>query len=273
MSLDMMSVIKKPSNLETKLVFLSLDVLQPSKNNKSFKVSEVLKKSIEMNGLQTALSVIDLGNGFYEISQGHNRREALYALVKENPNFKYKWVGADDLLYSPIRDGVPCIICRNNHNDIKQRLNIINANKSRVLSKLEQYDIVMDLKEIYDELKCAGEIKYGEGREREWISEQCDVSPDVVAKIISGKWLIKPNNINEIRTIGSYELWDEMNKTKQKKNPANKPISQYSKDLSKFYAIKNSFVKNVNKYNSDEKRRIIDELEKALNEVKDSFNK
>lgn len=236
--MDMMSVIKKPSDAGLKQVFIPLDKLKQSEiNQKVYIVDDCLKDSIVDVGLMQPLTVVKLDDGTYEITSGNRRYKSMKSLVKKNPLFKYKWQGDENNLVDPIRVGLPCNIA-NIKDDSDKLVKIIVSNKARVLDNLEQYRSVIELEKVYKELKKSREIAHGDGSKREWIANIANVSARTVTNILADEWLVNSKNVSKIEEAGSYSKWNENRKFNNKSSKQKIDPCRRDREIKKLQGIK-----------------------------------
>ena len=186
-----------------KLVFIPIDQLVPnSTNSNELKVDDSLKDSIKEIGLNVPLDVIEIDNNKYEISSGERRYTAFLSLIKENPDFTYKWKGNIEI--SPISKGIPCTVNRRNMSKEDKDLVRLIGNKARDYDPLEQYNLFLSANNVYETKKTNGEISWGDGRKVEWLSMYLSVSQRTIQKMLDDTWIINSKNYEEIKQAGSY---------------------------------------------------------------------
>ena len=186
-----------------KLVFIPIDQLVPNEiNSKELKVDDSLKESIKEIGLNVPLDVIEIENNKYEISSGERRYTAFLSLIKENPDFTYKWKGNTEI--SPISKGIPCTVNRRTMSKEDKDLVRLIGNKSRDYDPLEQYNLFLSANSIYETKKANGEIVWGDGRKVEWLSMYLSVSQRTIQKMLDNSWIINSKNYEQIKEAGGY---------------------------------------------------------------------
>lgn len=186
-----------------KLVFIPIDQLVPnSTNSEELKVDDSLKDSIKEIGLNVPLDVIEIENNKYEISSGERRYTAFLSLIKENPDFTYKWKGNAEI--SPKSKGIPCTVNRRNMSKEDKDLVRLIGNKARDYDPLEQYNLFLSANNVYEAKKANGEISWGDGRKVEWLSMYLSVSQRTIQKMLDDTWIINSKNYEEIKQAGGY---------------------------------------------------------------------
>lgn len=253
---------------DNKQVFISIDKLIPSKKNEQILiVDDGLKDTIQDDGLLTPLLVMRKDNNQYEIISGNRRYTSIKSLMKDNPNFKYKWKGS--VLRDPKEDGLPCNVVEN-LNDIEKTLIIIGANKVRDYDKLELYRSVLELRDVYNALKQQNKIRYGDGGIAEWLAARLPISARTISDILSDRWLINSNNYSNIVNEGSYEKYSKsftekaLNEGKANSESSSPKLSKYDKEFKKLESIENYY----SKFNNEGlENRQFDDLKKYATNV------
>lgn len=258
---------------QKKQTMISINDLVPSKlNAKIFIVRDDLKESIKELGLLESFTVKRLPNGKYEVLSGNRRFTSLKALVKKDPDFKYKWVQGDNTVYySPLTDGIPCKIVENDLSKADEMKIILGSNDHRKYDKLDIYNCVMEWKNLYKE-------EGYEGKLNERIAENSPVESRTIADILADNWLISSKNYKDVSKCGSYEqytikLTEEM---ASGKGPAPKPKMD---NFNKEYAYQDKIQKHHEKIDFDKldiKNEYYDDLRKnairMIQTVMDAYN-
>ena len=184
-----------------KQTFIPFNKLKLSeKNSEIYSVDGDLADSIREHGLNESLTVARLDDGQFEILSGNRRYVSFKKLLEEDSDFRYVWVQGDDDygVYSPVADGIPCKIIERKMSEDEKVETILSSNNNRDYKKEEIYNVVMEWKDYYTRNGYQGKLN-------EVIAKNAPVSSRTVADILSNKWMINDNNIDEVKKCGGWE--------------------------------------------------------------------
>ena len=211
MSGNKLKMNRKPKGMR----MIDIDEIVPNENN-SFDINgiEELKNSKLQYGLRKPIDVYkDEVRCLYKIIDGERRYTALKELVEADK----------------IEPEISCIEYEVPSNSINERLQLILANATRIMSKTEKVKIVEELLEIYEQLD-----PKPSGKKRDWIA------PFIGAK--SGRTAQEYINIVERKNKESSELNADSNETESKVK------NEY--DLVELFKDFNRLIKTIEKINN-----------------------
>ena len=132
------------------------DIIPNDKNVMSTEDIDELAESIHKDGLLNPLKVYKNGDGTYELFGGHRRYLALKKLVDEDDDFDPE---------------VSCIVYKRPADELRERLQIIQDNAQRDMSKEDKKKLFKELNEVYDKAEADNNQKILNGKPKTaWIS-------------------------------------------------------------------------------------------------------
>lgn len=204
---NMLNDSTKEKMNEGKIVFVDLDILISSKDNK-FSMDpegiELLANSIHTLGLQQPLTGVKTKQGI-ELNSGHRRRAALSLLTERG--IPYTFFGRELIGEAPI-----IYIC-DRIDELDKKVTLIGSNNYRNLAVNEKIEVVKECAQIYEELAAAG--RRPDGLKRDWISMITGFSARSVQDYLK----------EEIHTAESFENSEK----KEKKITISKKVNYYRK--------------------------------------------
>ena len=254
-----------PDNIETKREMIDFSFIEPNPYNKEiYDKSEIdiLRLSIEAEGLRQPLEVVRKGVNDYYIISGHRRYEAMKEIRKELPDFKQK---VECIVYSDI-------------SQLKEWELIITGNAQREKKPIEVVREIKKLKQLYEENESSFGNKFFSSYLKA-ILDQYDVGRTQahkykkIADNLIEEWLRKLE-VDEITLRGAYRLAQMerkeqsnlYNKSLQKKAEEN--LNIFKNDLKEKNQVKLITEEEIEKY-----AKALKELETAKNKVIDNLNK
>ena len=254
-----------PDNVETKREMIDFSFIEPNPYNKEiYDKSEIdiLRLSIEAEGLRQPLEVVRKGVNDYYIISGHRRYEAMKEIRIELPDFKQK---------------VECIV----YSNISQRKEwelIITGNAQREKKPIEIVREIKKLKQIFEENESSFGNKFFSSYLKA-ILEQYDFSKrqgikyKKIADNLIEEWLRKLE-VDEITLSAAYRL-AQMEK-KEQSNLYNKSLQKKAEENQNIFkngVKQKNQVKLITEEEIEKYAKALKELETAKNKVIDNLNK
>lgn len=142
------------------------DIIPNDKNVLSTDDIDELAESIHKDGLLNPLKVYKNEDGTYELFGGHRRYLALKKLVDEDDDFDPE---------------VSCIVYKRPADELRERLQIIQDNAQRDMTRDDRKKLFIELNNIFDTAEAEGNHTIGDGRAKaDWIAVKLGISKRTV---------------------------------------------------------------------------------------------
>lgn len=142
------------------------DIIPNDKNVLSTDDIDELAESIHKDGLLNPLKVYKNEDGTYELFGGHRRYLALKKLVDEDDDFDPE---------------VSCIVYKRPADELRERLQIIQDNAQRDMTRDDRKKLFIELNNIFDTAEAEGNHAIGDGRAKaDWIAVKLGISKRTV---------------------------------------------------------------------------------------------
>lgn len=201
------------------------DIIPNDKNVLSTDDIDELAESIHKDGLLNPLKVYKNEDGTYELFGGHRRYLALKKLVDEDDDFDPE---------------VSCIVYKRPADELRERLQIIQDNAQRDMTRDDRKKLFIELNNIFDTAEAEGNHAIGDGRAKaDWIAVKLGISKRTVFR-----WL---KEIKDKKASPEEEKPDEKTEDKPSKQatPEN-PDAPDKEDIAQAKDILSSKFASVN---------------------------